>query len=201
MQVDTTQDCKAVCRSYRGRPRRRCTGIGLAEVLVALLVFSIGMLGLAQLQVIGLRSSHESHLRGQAVLLAADLADRMRANRLGVVALDGTHVGFYDSADTTNYQGSVNRGCTQGSNPANTCSVAQMASHDMSEWLQSIAARLPDGDATACIDSTPDDGTASDTAANRACDGIGDTYAIKTWWTQIEEGGAVTKRYVMEFKL
>ena len=55
----------------------------MVEVLVTLVLLSVGLMGIAKLQLVSLRSVHASTVRGQAVLLAYDLADRMRANRFG----------------------------------------------------------------------------------------------------------------------
>ncbi len=54
-------------------------GATMIEVLVAIVVLSIGLLGLAGLQMTSLQSNHSAYLRSQATLLAYDLSDRMRA--------------------------------------------------------------------------------------------------------------------------
>ena len=56
------------------------SGFTLLEVLIALVVLSIGLLGIAALQGVGIRSSHGAYLTSQASLLAYDIADRIRAN-------------------------------------------------------------------------------------------------------------------------
>ncbi len=61
-------------------------GFSLVEVLVALLVLSIGLLGLAGLQTRGLRDNHGAYLRTQATFSAKDLVDRIRANRPAALA-------------------------------------------------------------------------------------------------------------------
>ena len=62
----------------RGRHGGR--GFSLVEVLVALIVLSVGMLGIASLYVDSLRAGRTALLRTQAVFLATDMADRIRAN-------------------------------------------------------------------------------------------------------------------------
>jgi type IV pilus assembly protein PilV len=62
--------------------RRHDRGFTLVEALVALLVLSVGLLGIAALYVETLRASRMSLYRTQAVNFATDLADRMRANRV-----------------------------------------------------------------------------------------------------------------------
>lgn len=64
-------------------------GLTLVEILVALLVLSIGLLGLAALQTTSLRFNTSAYYRTQATALAYDLSDRMRANRQA--ALDGLY--------------------------------------------------------------------------------------------------------------
>ena len=63
--------------------RSAMEGFSLIEVLVALFVLSIGLLGLAALQTTGLRFSHQSYERTQATLQAYDIIDRMRTNKSG----------------------------------------------------------------------------------------------------------------------
>ena len=55
-------------------------GFTLIEVMVAMVIFAIGMMGMASLQTVSLRTNYESNTRSQAVLLAYDMVDRMRAN-------------------------------------------------------------------------------------------------------------------------
>ncbi|HZE18056.1 MAG TPA: type IV pilus modification protein PilV, partial [Mycobacterium sp.] len=69
--------------------RRQQAGVGLMEVLITVLVLSIGLLGLAGLQATGLRNNHGSLLRTQATMLAADMADRIRANPAGLANYNG----------------------------------------------------------------------------------------------------------------
>ncbi|MGE5155728.1 MAG: type IV pilus modification protein PilV [Bdellovibrio bacteriovorus] len=58
----------------------RGAGFSLVEVLVAVLVLSVGLLGLAGLQIAGVRANDSARLRTQATLAAYDLADRLRAD-------------------------------------------------------------------------------------------------------------------------
>jgi len=78
----------------RAEHRRRYAGPGggftLIEVLIAVLVLSIGLLGLAALQTGALRVGQKAELRTRAVLAASDMVERMRANPAGTAA------GVYD---------------------------------------------------------------------------------------------------------
>jgi len=84
--------------SHRNR-RVRARGFTLIEALVALIVLSIGLLGIAGMQISGLRANQSAASRTQASYLADDIADRMRANYTAArngeydVALGGTKSG------------------------------------------------------------------------------------------------------------
>jgi len=69
-------------------PGKRQHGFTLLEVLIALLILSIGLLGLAALQTTGLRSNQMASMRTLATEAAYDITDRMRANPVGVAAGD-----------------------------------------------------------------------------------------------------------------
>lgn len=109
------------------RQRRNCAregGFSLVEVLVALLVLSIGLLGLAGLQAGSVRANHGAYLRSQATALGYDMLDRMRANRTS--ALNGN----YDVA-------------MSASAPTSTTTLADK---DKAGWLDSLDTTLPGGD-------------------------------------------------------
>lgn len=71
--------------SNRARKSRQ-NGASLVEVLVALLLLSIGLLGVAGLQINALQVNRSAHVRSQASVLAYYIADRMRANRDSAMA-------------------------------------------------------------------------------------------------------------------
>jgi type IV pilus assembly protein PilV len=85
----------------RFQPQGRCTrfkpphtstfrlqrGVGLIEVLVAVLILALGMLGMAGLQSKSLRASQSSYARSQAVMLSYYMMDAMRADRKNAIAL------------------------------------------------------------------------------------------------------------------
>lgn len=109
-------------------------GISLIEMLVTLLVLSIGLLGVASLQVYSLRHNSGAYFRSQASVLAYDIADRMRANRS--VALAGSN--NYDIA-------------LAASKPSSLTDVRQQ---DLNEWLTALET-LPGGDGQiACVAAT-----------------------------------------------
>jgi type IV pilus assembly protein PilV len=162
-------------RSVAVRPA--AGGYILIEALITVLIFAIGLLGVVGLQTVALSSSSISNMRTEATVLAMDMADRMRAN-LG--AADGTPGAGYDgAAPVDNACRSIYAAAVQGAPTA--CTPEELAADDMLDWLDQVQQSLPAGEGAVCIDSTPDDG---DEAADPDCDGLGDAYAIKVWWSQ-----------------
>lgn len=102
-------------------PRRNQSGFTLVEVLVTLLIVSVGLLGVAALQLTTLRGNQEAYVRSQASVLAADILDRIRANPLAF------RVGAYTVA--------LNGTGTAGS----------AAGKDLAAWQADIDRRLPGG--------------------------------------------------------
>jgi type IV pilus assembly protein PilV len=105
-------------------------GFSMIEVLVSLLVLSIGLLGLAMLQVQGLKFNSDAYVRTQATILAYDLMDRMRANNKAAEA------GSYTVAIPT---AAVTGCCTSG---------ADRAKQDLYEWYGTLTTTLPGASAT-----------------------------------------------------
>lgn len=65
---------------------KRQGGLSLLEVLVSVVILSIGLLGLAGLQATALKSGHSAYLRSQATILAYDILDQMRGNSIEAAA-------------------------------------------------------------------------------------------------------------------
>ena len=104
-------------------------GFTLLEVLIALLVFSLGLLGMAGLLIISVRTNHSAYLRTQASFLAQSMADRMRANVPRVWTND------YN----TSYPTSDTDPCASGA----ACSREDMATRDKAEWSTQLSDFLP----------------------------------------------------------
>ena len=164
-------------------------GFTLIEVLVTLIVLSVGLLSLAGLQVFGLRTSHSASLRTQATIQSYDIIDRMRAN------LRGVQDGNYDQPTQAGSAGVEKTACEAITGTTNGCSTQDMASHDLFKWNQAIADVLPGGVGVVCIDTTPEDDPVA-TATVTACDGLGSIdprnaiYAVKIWWSDDSSNSA-----------
>jgi len=147
----------------------------MIEVLITLVITATGLLGLASLQLTALRSNQFAYNRTQAIVLAYDMTDRMRANPQ---AIDEK---TYSEADRTQ-----NSNCNPSSiTSSSACTFTILAKNDTYEWHQLLVNALPSGNGLVCIDSTP---TSTDTPASPGCDDIGDEYAIKIWWDDDRDG-------------
>lgn len=100
-------------------------GFTLVEVLVAVVILSIGLLAVAGMQTNSMRSSNNALYRSQAVLGAEDIMDRMRANRAAARA--GDYI------------------ITLAQNPGDVGSHVNMVLTDLQEWRAALAANLPVG--------------------------------------------------------
>jgi type IV pilus assembly protein PilV len=103
-------------------------GFSLVEALVALVVLSVGMIGIAALHGQSLGAARTAQYRSVAILLAADMADRIRLNRTAQAAYMGAP---------------LNNNCNAGGGA--TCAPAALAAYDLWAWNQEVTQRLPGG--------------------------------------------------------
>ncbi|MCH8262060.1 MAG: type IV pilus modification protein PilV [Proteobacteria bacterium] len=101
----------------------KSSGFSLLEVLISMVVLSIGLLGIAGLQATSKRTSYEALQRTTAVMLTRDIIERMRTNPDQIAAYSGT-------VDTTTI--------THNDCGAATCTPVQLAAYDLFEWQQAI---------------------------------------------------------------
>ncbi len=114
---------------------KRISGFTLVEVLIALIILSVGMLGIAGLYVHSMQAGRTSIFRHHAVTLAGDVADRIRANPRAAIAYS---------------QAGANNNCVNG---GVDCTPAQMAANDIDLWDQQAADTLPNGTVTVVFDN------------------------------------------------
>lgn len=105
------------------------SGVGLIEVLVAIVILSIGFLAAAKMQVAGMRYSQNAYFLSQGNFMLRDMTDRMRANYDGVVA------GHY--RDVVTSAGTTEPVCISA---GTKCTLQQIASADLHAWSKYLHA-------------------------------------------------------------
>lgn len=137
------------CRHFR-----RQAGVGLVELLVAVVIATLGLLSLAALQAYALRYTKLSQYRAIATQLAFDITERIRANRV-----DATSTARYEfkqkftdqlgsQAPDLSYSAACNSATA-------TCDVAALATDDMAQWRATVRNLLPDGSVYLEPDAAP----------------------------------------------
>lgn len=153
-------------------------GFTLLEVLVAVFVLAVGILGAAAMQLTALRTRHQSSLMSAGVQLASSLADSMRANVETMRAADSANPYLqlnYDAADGAPQQPVAS--CFAGTG----CNAAQLADAELYQFKHALYAGFPGGRVLVCRDSQVGDGARG--ALRWACAGaLQAPIVIKLGW-------------------
>jgi len=130
-------------------------GVTLLEMMVALLVLSIGLLGVATLQSRGQQFNQVAYLRTQATFLAYDLMERIKINEGTRIRTESNFVGgIYKGSSEKNYELCGNdidsaTGCDE-----NSCFPDDLVKYDKAQWCGLLLGTLPGG--SAILDWTAD---------------------------------------------
>ncbi len=111
--------------------RGRCQGFSLVEVLIAALVFAIGLLSTAWLQVVAKQSNSGAVQRTTATLLAYDMVERMRANPASLSLYKTPEQGLggaYGAGELSEF----------GDCATVSCTAELLAAYDLWEWEQAL---------------------------------------------------------------
>lgn len=125
--------------SARHQRKANLQGASLIEVLVAVLLLSIGILSMVGLQTSALRLTKESQFQSSATELASSFSESVRANIAGAMAGNYTVPGPYVPP-----AGAIAQPA-QCANPAVTCTPAQIAAVDIARWREAARIALPGG--------------------------------------------------------
>ncbi len=109
--------------------RARQGGVSIVEALVALLVLSVGMLGIAGMYLQSVQSSRTAVVRTTAVQLVNDMADRIRANRTAQTSY---------AVKRGDEPGAAGKDCAK-----NDCTPTELAAYDLDQWFTAVKAGLP----------------------------------------------------------
>ncbi|MDP1926490.1 MAG: type IV pilus modification protein PilV [Thiobacillus sp.] len=152
-------------------------GFTLLEVMVAIVVLSLGLLGLAGLQAASLRNNQTAYYRGIATQQAYDMADRLRANLAGVRAGNYNALALGIPADP---------GCFT---TAAGCSPSTMAATDRFQWNTVNAALLPNGNGTVVCEGGGPGVACTAATGNRV-------FNITVTWTERTEAGSGAQSFI-----
>ena len=157
--------------------RQACTGFSLVEVLVSIVVLSIGLLGAIGMLLAAVRTGKEAATFAAAVNLARDLSEKVRMNP-GVAARNDA-ANAYLVADWTADAGTG--GAPGGCAPAGAaCDPESLAAWDMSEWKRRVAKALPGARLSVCFDDEPWSASAGEYAW--PCSQSGRNVVVKFGW-------------------
>lgn len=163
------------------------SGFSLIEVLVAFVIFAIGLLGAAGLQLSSIRSNQYSANAAIGASLARDYGELMQMYPDVVLSTTAgtTSTFFIDTNTITAYTNA--KDCTGTSA---TCTTAAMSASAQQDWTSRLKMMLPNGRAVVCRDSTPFDPSLS--AFTWTCDNTGVMVVIKMGWQVKSDKGETT---------
>ena len=180
---------------HRVRPHRACrtqtsptqVGFSLIEVLVAIIVLSIGMLGAVGMQSTALKLNKESKNQAAAVMFARELGEKMRGNH--TVAIQTTAANnpyLFDTTLTgTPSVATFSVNCFTAGCPI----LKDAAIWDVAEWQTRVQASLPTPRVKVCFDRNPYDSAGN---ARWDCTDDGDLSVLKMGWTSSNTAGTLT---------
>lgn len=134
-------------------------GIAMIEVLVTVVILSVGLLGAAGMQVATVKQTNNSGLRTQALILAKDMVRRIRTNRNAVLDSDDIVIGSYLKPQNVPFPTTALTTCLSGGD----CTPSQIAQADLVVWSRLLQNSLPVDDdlmrsrVFICQDSNPGD--------------------------------------------
>ncbi|NEX60253.1 type IV pilus modification protein PilV [Noviherbaspirillum galbum] len=162
------------------RPNGSEHGFSLVEILVALFVLGLGVLGAVELQLAAGRTIRQSATHTAAVHLATDIAEHLRLNPAGLGG--GSYLGadFRASEDIP----AAGQGCHD-----RNCMPQELAQQDLAEWKRRFASEVPGGRLRICRDAAPwNSATAS---LQWDCSGEGTApIMVKIGWPRSRRDGA-----------
>lgn len=159
---------------------KKSKGFSLIEAMVALIIISVGVLGLVAMPGRTIQYSNESTQRDRAIMLANDLAEMMRSNRnalIGANGLPNAASNYYKAAGTA-FPTTITANCQTAAG----CTVDQLATTQMATWARQVQNALPIGpDLTLLTNQYIVCRTNNASAAN-PCSGTGSSVLIQIAW-------------------
>ena len=163
------------------------SGFSLIEVLVAVVVLSLGMLGAVGMQTTAMQSNREARSQALATTFARELAEKMRGNH--AVAIQTTAVNnpyLFDS--TLTGTSSVATFTVNCFTTTTGCSATEAAAWDVADWQGRVLAALPTPRVKVCFDRTPFDSAGK---PSWTCTNSGEVTVLKMGWTRNNTAGTL----------
>lgn len=165
-------------------------GFTLIEVLISVFVLALGVIGVAGMQLIALRTSQQSAIQSVAAQLATEMADRMRANpeqmKLGDSDNPYLKVSYNSTTDTDPV--APGKMCY-----TEKCSSTELAAFDIYGWKNRVKTALPGGRAAICRDSTPWDNAIGALSWTCNAGGSNTSMVIKIGWQGKNPDGSLIR--------
>lgn len=120
-------------------------GGGLVEVLIALVLMALGLMGMLTAHSVALRMTKLSEHRNTAMWLAQDLGERVRANRGRLASADAVGAAYVINLDAAAQAQATALPDELCNRPQSACSMPQMAAADLAQWRVLVRERLPRG--------------------------------------------------------
>ena len=155
------------------KTKRSQTGVTLIEVMIAVFVLSVGLLGHSKIQALGVRASTDANLRTQATYLLSEMMERLRANR---PAADSNYYAAIDyaSIDCSDAPAKI---CSEGSaGSAVECNSSEIADEDAIHWFCDVQRTMPNGNVEISVAAS--------------------IYSVQVSWDGLDEDGDTQSRSV-----
>lgn len=162
-------------------------GFSLIEVLVALFVLSLGVLGAVGMQAAALKSNKEVRYQAVASTFARELAENMRGNHIVAIKTTAANNPYLIDTLSTPFAGTA---------PAasNNCFISAcadgsvIAAWEIYDWQTRLETALPSPKVVICFDTTP---YTTAGLAQWTCSNTGDTVVVKMSWTRSDTAGTL----------
>lgn len=155
-------------------------GFSLVEVLVSIVVLSLGLLGTIGMLLASVRTGNETATFTAALNLARELSEKARINKGLAAKNDTTNAYLVEDWRAGSAPGAPEAGAACVAAGA-SCTPAGLAAWDMRDWTRRVAKALPDARLSVCFDDAPWNATAGE--YTWACSNTGHTMVVKLGWT------------------
>lgn len=163
---------------HAAQSRKRSEGFSLLEVLVSIIVLTVGLLGASGMLLSAIRTTNESGNFTAAVNFARELSEKARVNKaISIKTTEADNPYLISWTNGSAYPGASTPGTTCMSS---ACDAATLASWDIRDWTKRLDGTLPGARVVVCFDS--DSWSTGDSAYEWACDSTGRNLVVKISW-------------------